>query len=166
MVSTLLEGGFDLAELAPFHMSKAANFLEASMTIGKGVVGFGRVTIQAVVLHRLTIDKAPNLGADADDSSKTLLILNLLRRHASPEMLLKHFESESYFKTYPLERDPSFSANCNVLIALIHVQDPSKYAPQIEKIMRFLVSSYGTSGLKIRDKWVRDIATTSLQSVE
>jgi len=68
--------------------------------------------------------------------------------------MLEHFESDKYFKTYPLERDPSFSANCNVLAALLHAPDPAKYSVQIEKVVRFLLSIYDEQGLSIRDKWV------------
>ncbi|KAK3637396.1 hypothetical protein LTR56_008711 [Elasticomyces elasticus] len=135
-MSTLLEGGFDLATLAPFHTSRAADFLRTQLNAGKGAVGF-----------------APGLGADADDTSKALLILNLLHHETSLDSLLKHFESDLYFKTYSLERDPSFSANCNVLAALLHAPDPTKYAAQIEKVVRFLLGIYQEQGLNIRDKW-------------
>ncbi|KAK5116144.1 hypothetical protein LTR62_008470 [Meristemomyces frigidus] len=135
-LSTLLEGDFEFATLAPFHASKAASFLKKQLTAGKGATGF-----------------APGLGADADDTAKSMLILSLLHHDVSVDPLLEHFESDHYFKTYPLERDPSFSANCNVLAALLHAEDPSKYTKQIEKVVQFLISVYRDHGLHIRDKW-------------
>ena len=124
--------------LSPFHTTKAASFLKAQLLAGKGAVGF-----------------APGLGADADDTAKSMLILSLLKQDVSIDPLLQHFESDAYFKTYPLERDPSFSANCNVLAALLHADDPTKYSSQIEKVVKFLLSVYEDHELKIRDKWVR-----------
>ncbi|KAK3679774.1 hypothetical protein LTR78_000150 [Recurvomyces mirabilis] len=135
-LSTLLEGGFDFTKISPFHATKAASFLEAQLAAGKGAVGF-----------------APGLGADADDTAKSMLILRLLKQDVSIDPLLQHFESDAYFKTYPLERDPSFSANCNVLAALLHAAEPAKYSSQIEKVVKFLLSVYQDHGLRIRDKW-------------
>jgi len=152
-VSTLLEGGFDLSALAPFHTAKAADFLNRCLADGHGAVGFGTYAPRRGWDGLLT-RKAPQLGADADDTSKTILILNLLNHATSPDTLLKQFEDVHYFKTYPLERDPSFSANCNVLVALLHVQEPFKYSPQIEKTVKFLWTKYQDSQFAIRDKWV------------
>lgn len=71
----------------------------------------------------------------------------------SPDSLIREYETLTHFRTYAFERDPSFSANFNVLIALLHVSDPAKYCPQIEKCARFLCKlAWETDGF-VRDKW-------------
>lgn len=91
--------------------------------------------------------------ADADDTSKALLTLSLLGRpSADPQQLISTFESERCFKTYAAERNPSFSSNCNVLTALLHQEEPNKYAAQISKATSFLIGCWMDG--RIKDKWV------------
>jgi hypothetical protein len=109
--------------------------------------------------------QAPCVGADADDTAKTILTLNLLNIPTSPDTLIQEYESESHFKTYQQERDPSFSANCNVLNAFLHCPDPSQYAPQIGKALHFLCTTFRQDGNTVRDKWVRQgVLHTSLHT--
>jgi hypothetical protein len=54
-----------------------------------------------------------------------------------------------------MERNPSLSANCNVLNALLITPEPEKYTTQIEKCTKFLCNQWWTSDSKIEDKWVR-----------
>ncbi|KAF3385516.1 Phyllocladan-16-alpha-ol synthase [Penicillium rolfsii] len=136
-LSTLLKAGFDLDAKSLPSVEKARMYLYNALIADKGTVGF-----------------TPRVCADADDTAKALLILNLLQSDVSPDSMLAAFEAEHHFKTYPLERDPSFSANCNVLLALLHATDPSQYALQIEKASRFLHKHFRESpGLKVQDKW-------------
>lgn len=104
----------------------------------------------------LMVVKAPFVAVDADDTAKTILSLNLLGSPTSPTTLLQEFEDKTHFKTYKQERDPSFSANCNVLNALLHVKNPSDYVPQIEKALTFLCDTFRKSKNSVRDKWVSD----------
>ena len=91
--------------------------------------------------------------ADADDTSKAILTLRLLGRpSADPQQLISSFASECCFKTYAAERNPSFSSNCNVLNALLHQDEPDKFAAYISKVTSFLIECW-TDGL-IKDKWV------------
>jgi hypothetical protein len=91
---------------------------------------------------------------DADDTAKSILSLYLLGRHdTKPDQLIKTFRNADYFRTYKAERNPSFSANCNVLAALLHVHDPCDYAETIHKIVDYLCTAWFTG--KVRDKWVR-----------
>ena len=53
---------------------------------------------------------------------------------------------------YHGERDPSFSANCNVLNAIITVPDVQEYIRDIEAIVEFLCESWWSR--KSKDKWV------------
>ncbi|KAJ6109480.1 Phyllocladan-16-alpha-ol synthase [Penicillium sp. IBT 16267x] len=135
-LSTLLKAGFDLDQESLPSVQKARLLLHNTLVANEGTMGF-----------------VPHVCADADDTAKTILVLNLLRQQVSPDAMLKAFETEHHFKTYPHERDPSFSANCNVLLALLHTNNPSLYAPQIEKATRFLHTHFRESELKVRDKW-------------
>lgn len=68
--------------------------------------------------------------------------------------MIQRFETASHFRTYASERDPSFSANCNVLLALLHQQDAHLYEAQILKIAGFLCGYWWTTHDTPRDKWV------------
>ena len=70
--------------------------------------------------------------------------------------------------TYVGERDPSFSANCNVLMAFLHIYDVQEYIPYIISITTFLCDTW-REGL-IRDKWVchpnMPVSNWSSQNIE
>ena len=51
-----------------------------------------------------------------------------------------------------IERNPSFSANCNILMALLHVQNLENYASQISKAAMFLCDVWSEE--EVKDKWV------------
>jgi hypothetical protein len=92
--------------------------------------------------------------ADADDTAKSILSLTLLGRSTvKPESMIQSFDNGLHFRTYVAERNPSFSANCNVLISLLHLQDPGGYVTHIQKAAVFLCDAWFTSTLM--DKWVR-----------
>lgn len=67
--------------------------------------------------------------------------------------MIATFQSDNHFKTYVTERTSSLSANCNVLIALLHVASPNTYSKEISKAAQFLCDSWW-NGL-VKDKWVR-----------
>ena len=98
------------------------------------------------------ISIAANFTPDADDTAKALLSLLLIRRKVSPASLVETFDNGACFKTYALERNPSFSANCNVLKALLHLEEVYNYTSQISRIVTFLCNSWAEDSL--RDKWV------------
>lgn len=66
--------------------------------------------------------------------------------------MIEMFEAPEMFRTYRHEQNGSFSANCNVLDALLHCKNPSSYRDQIIKIARFLCGKFNSG--KIYDKWV------------
>lgn len=109
-----------------------------------------------------SVESAPNVGKDADDTAKGIVSLALLdpsgtqaQRSASlAEAMISHFEVESHFQTYESERDPSFSTNCNALQALLCQPAPSRYKAQIWKIAEFLSNSWWESHRAPEDKWV------------
>ncbi|KAL2015848.1 hypothetical protein VTK56DRAFT_4695 [Thermocarpiscus australiensis] len=93
------------------------------------------------------------MGLDADDTAKALLSLSLLNQPVDPGPLIEAFEAESYFRTYPSERDPSLSANCNALLALLHQPDPSRHSSQIKKLVKFICHCWWVTDGEIKDKW-------------
>jgi hypothetical protein len=90
--------------------------------------------------------------ADADDTAKGITTLRILGIKTGIEGLLKTFESKDHFKTYPGERNPSFSAHCNILICLLKQDDPTHFITQILKAVNFLVC-HMLQG-KVHEKWV------------
>lgn len=136
-LSTLLKAGFDFISDSSTSTQQARTYLYDALIAGQGTLGF-----------------VPHVCADADDTAKAVLVLNLLQSQVSPDAMLKAFETDHHFRTYPHERDPSFSANCNVLMALLHVEEPSLYTSQIEKASTFLHKHFRESpGLQVQDKW-------------
>ena len=97
---------------------------------------------------------ARSVGVDADDTAKTLLALSLLGQPAPHQGLLDEFEGETHFITYKGERNPSFTANCNVLVALLSQPNVSTLTPQITKVASFLSREWWESNGAIDDKWV------------
>ncbi|EED14438.1 polyprenyl-diphosphate synthase, putative [Talaromyces stipitatus ATCC 10500] len=133
-LSTLLKVGYDLSSFP--SIDKIRSYLHDAYVAENGILGF-----------------TPFVGADADDTATTILVLGLLNQPVSVDGMLKEFEEENHFKTYSQERNPSFSANCNVLLALLYTPDPSLYCCQIEKAIRFLHKQFTDSELDVRDKW-------------
>jgi len=90
---------------------------------------------------------------DADDTAKSLSSLYILGRHrAKPDRLIKTFDSGTSFQTYQAERNPSFSANCNVLIALLQSPDSRQYTETVYRIVDYLCTAWFAGS--IRDKSV------------
>ncbi|KAF3480656.1 ent-kaurene synthase [Arthroderma uncinatum] len=136
VLTTLLENSFTISDIGEEQAQRAATFLKSAVEEQGGLLGF-----------------ACNLEADADDTAKALLALSILGHHTSPAGLLKEFECETHFRTYRGERNASFSANCNVLLALLSQPDPSVYTSQIEKATKFLCNTWWESDTFIEDKW-------------
>ncbi|KAE8137311.1 hypothetical protein BDV38DRAFT_293075 [Aspergillus pseudotamarii] len=85
---------------------------------------------------------APGFVPDADDTARSLLALSYLKVPMDPSSLVRYFEAPRHFQTYKLERNPSFSANANTLLALLQSSCPATYVPQIEKTANYLVSCW------------------------
>ncbi|KAI1745503.1 Copalyl diphosphate synthase [Xylaria scruposa] len=136
MLSTLLRAGFTHADLESPELTKMLDIMSHSFEVEKGVLGF-----------------APFFEADVDDTAKTISSLNMLGRPVSPKTLIDVFEAETHFRTYAGERDPSPTANCNALLALLHQPDVSLFSGQILKVAKFLVDFWWQADGKIVDKW-------------
>ncbi|KAF7935774.1 hypothetical protein EAE99_002754 [Botrytis elliptica] len=134
VVSTLLKAGYTPEELGEYNLSILVDHLQQELSHRQGVIGF-----------------APSLLPDADDTAKCILTLCLVGRSVSAEQMIANFEVKNHFQTYALERNGSISANCNVLNALLHINEPNKYVGQILSTTEFLCNSWSAG--KIDDKW-------------
>ncbi|KAK6614369.1 hypothetical protein H4I96_00690 [Botrytis cinerea] len=121
----------------PSDTSVFSKLLQDALEQQKGLLGF-----------------APGVLPDVDDTSKGLEALHYLGYNSSAEAVIRIFEGEEHFLTYPGERNPSFSANCNVLIFLLGRDDRTQYVPQITKAVRFLASQAFNKNVK--EKWHRN----------
>ncbi|KAK8095040.1 hypothetical protein PG997_001725 [Apiospora hydei] len=134
VVSTLLRAHSptDILELP--ETVEIRTFLQSLYDSNNGVIGFDSGKFE-----------------DADDTAKLILCMSLLGVPVSPERMIQEFESPESFRTYRHEMKGSFSANCNVLDALVHVPSPGACSSQITKVARFLCRE-PESG-PIHDKW-------------
>ncbi|KAL8761590.1 MAG: hypothetical protein Q9184_002298 [Pyrenodesmia sp. 2 TL-2023] len=138
VVTTLLHGGFTAEDLDQTQLETLADRLEASMHSGDGLVGF-----------------AHGFVPDVDDTSQAIKALRLLGRPTPIQPMIAEFEAPDHFKTYVFERDPSFSANCNVLISLLSEENQlDEHRLHIQKTITFLRDTWWKSDQKISDKWV------------
>jgi len=95
---------------------------------------------------------APSFLPDADDTARTILSLIMLGEHPNVEPMLAEFEAKLCFVTFHGERNPSLSANCNILLSLLRSSDRAKYSSQISKAATYISSSWLAG--KVQDKWV------------
>ncbi|KAL7928807.1 Ent-kaurene synthase [Trichoderma chlorosporum] len=133
-ISSLLASGFSIEDFHDGDLHVVSEYLRKAIGDQGGVLGF-----------------APTFLPDADDTAVSLFALTALGVQVDRAPLVWNFESSSHFKTYQLERTPSVSANCNVLLALLTSPDVDQYALQIEKAVKFLCSRWNEN--KLQDKW-------------
>lgn len=96
---------------------------------------------------------APGMLPDADDTAKTIITLSQLGIDTDPSQMVRHFRTkQEHFSTYPGERNASFSANCNVLQALLHSTNVENHTKEISGITAFLCDSWWAGAT--HDKWV------------
>ena len=138
VLTTLLKNGYSVHDIGDDQSKKLANFLKSALAQQDGVIGF-----------------APSTQPDADDTSKALTSLSAMGEHISPSGLFDHFEGDKHFQTYTAERDPSFSANCKVLVALLSQPNPDLFGKHVEKAAAFLCKAWWESDGWVQDKWVR-----------
>ncbi|PVH97410.1 Ent-kaurene synthase [Periconia macrospinosa] len=133
-LSSMLSTGVEVEQIHSSALAKIASFLNGALRINKGTVGF-----------------APGLISDADDTARTLMTLKLLGESPDPAPMIRLFELDDHFRTYEMEQNPSFSANCNVLLALLYLGDVSKYLSQISKALDFILVEFERG--EVLDKW-------------
>ena len=103
---------------------------------------------------------APNVGPDADDSAKAISALHCLGIEYPLGALLQTFELPTHFQCFQHERNPSLSANCNVLLGLLHSSNPQVHAGAVEKAAAFMTNEWWSTEGILRDKWVRESRTS------
>ena len=103
------------------------------------------------------ITPAKSSVPDADDTSRSIYIRNLLGKPTTAERLVEIFEGPDHFLTYMMERHPSVTTNCNALTAILESPDSTSYAPQIEKLVKYICASWCSPDLVFADKWVSGI---------
>ncbi|KAK1595401.1 ent-kaurene synthase [Colletotrichum navitas] len=135
ILSTLIQAGFTADDLKSPELEKMASIIYRSLK-ESGTIGF-----------------SPGIEADVDDTAKALICLGSLGYSTPIDGMIKAFECETHFQTYPKERDPSFSANCNALLALLCQADLSSFSAQILKVVRFLSETWWNTDGPIKDKW-------------
>ncbi|PWY80853.1 aphidicolan-16beta-ol synthase [Aspergillus sclerotioniger CBS 115572] len=150
-LSTLLRVGFSSSDLNCPELGKMVKVIVDGYEGGNGVIGL-----------------MPGILADVDDTAKGITVLSMLGHpvNNSVQRMIEGFEQPTHFRTYPGERDPSFSANCNVLQALLHQPNPSYYAAQISKIVGFLSKWWWNADNGLGDKWNTSHLYSSLLLVE
>ncbi|RYP77683.1 hypothetical protein DL771_001051 [Monosporascus sp. 5C6A] len=133
VVTTFIESGISIGEA---EASVIVPFLESSLRAQKGIVGF-----------------APWSLPDADDTAKTAMALFYLGRRPETyiQALIDTFETTDHFRTYLAERNPSISANINVLSSLLVPDDPTPYLPQIAKAASFVCGRVLLG--EVKEKW-------------
>ncbi|KAI4199737.1 MAG: hypothetical protein LQ348_001827 [Seirophora lacunosa] len=134
-ISTLLQSGYSTAGLGHNNMSHLASYLQKHYTAQNGLVGF-----------------APLIQADADDSSRVAICLSFLGYQVETKPQVVHFRSDlTHFHTYINERDASFSANCNVLRAMLESGDFHDHFTRIEIASQYLCELWWNG--RMEDKW-------------
>ena len=137
VLATLLEAGFNPGEVDQGHCSTITTYLADELSVGKGITGF-----------------SPGVMSDADDTALSIESLLLSGISIDPAEMIKTFGKTSHFITYAHERDPSISANCNILIALLTSENCQIYMDQIAIALNFLIDKW--NGRCFADKWVCD----------
>ncbi|KAJ5921344.1 terpenoid cyclases/Protein prenyltransferase [Penicillium verhagenii] len=94
---------------------------------------------------------APGIMPDPDDTARVLMTINFLGSQVDFTPMVTKFRSHPCFKTYEMERNPSLSANCNVLLALVSSDNPGAYVEEITAVLNYLLGAWKKGNLS--DKW-------------
>ncbi|KAK8109443.1 Ent-kaurene synthase [Apiospora kogelbergensis] len=142
-VTALMESGASVSDQASCSI---AQFLDDALASNTGIVGF-----------------SPSFLPDADDTAKVILALHYLGGNPKVEPLIRAFEAPGHFVTYNRERNPSFSANANVLSCLCAAHGAVTHTKEIVKAAEFLCTKFETDD--INEKWhIHDLYSTMLLS--
>ncbi len=118
-----------------------------------GTLGFGILEpVSQTISGTDYANLAPGILADADDTAKAILTLSIIGRNTNPQKMITEFDTGVHFRTYRGERNSSFSANCNVLHALLHIENPERYRSQILRAAEYICEAWCAGDVK--DKWV------------
>lgn len=107
---------------------------EVGGTLGFGILEPVSQTISGTDYANL----ATGILADADETAKAILTLSIIGRIMNPRKMITAFDTGVYFRTYRGERVSSFSAKCNVLHALLRIENPERYRSQILRAAEYI----------------------------
>ncbi|KAI1459354.1 terpene synthase family protein [Annulohypoxylon moriforme] len=127
LLSTLMRAGYSASDLACDELKKM-----------KGIIS------QALIDEGWTLGFAHHLSPDVDDTARALISMGLMisdSRELNIEPMINRFATKTHYRTYPFERNPSFTANCNVLLALLRHGSMPRHIPEVIKNLCPLYSS-------------------------
>ena len=139
------------------YLRRIRSVLKEALVTEKGIVGFSNLRLNSLLSFRNQILfslLASKIEPDSDNTAKALAALNFLGEHFPIESLLKHFELETHFACFQQERNPSFTANCNVLITLLHTPVRIHYIDQIRKAATFICNQWWKNEGILTETWV------------
>ncbi|KAI6361816.1 hypothetical protein MCOR25_006382 [Pyricularia grisea] len=127
VLSALTHAGFSAEQLGS-SATEVAHVLDRAFEAGSDAVGF-----------------VPNIMVDADETAKMLSLINRFGIAKSAANLVQDYETGSH-------RDTSFSANCNILLALLHQPNAVEYIDQIAKLLEVICTFWWKSNWPMQDK--------------
>jgi len=99
---------------------------------------------------------ADGIEPDLDDTAKSSTIFSLLNLPNLVRPMVESFSNvNNHLSTYSGERNPSFSANCNALIAMCSTQSVVDTDDvKVRGIIEYLCRSWSEADGLFTDKWV------------
>ncbi|KAK8015189.1 hypothetical protein PG990_008485 [Apiospora arundinis] len=134
LISTCHHAGFPYHDLECVEVSKITDVLHQAMQ------------------ERAGIGSAPGGKADISGTSVCIQALTYALKPVGIDDMLRQYEAQKGFLTYPDGEHYSFNANCRALAAIVCHDDASKYKLQILKTVGFLCQSWWDSDGKIHDQ--------------
>ena len=123
-------------------------FDDLPLHVIQSFLGFFRDVLQST---SGTLGFTKSILADADDTSRVVLAQAVLHSSHDVQPLLELFFAGTHFRSYELEGSPSFTVNCNVLIALLECSAAYQEVEVIEQTLHFLLAAWDSGA--IVDKW-------------
>ena len=82
------------------------------------------------------------------------MFFSLIGKPGFSSALVEAFDNSDHLRTYKSERDPSFTANCNGLLAILLDSSRSTETPKIVELSKFLFGIWWKTDKLPDDKWV------------
>ena len=134
------------------EVSSALETIASQLKCNGGVVGFCKYITFQPRCHILT-RPASGMLADADDTAKSIYLLNLLGHTTSCDGMISQFMSpKGHMMTYLGERNLSQSANCNAMMCILNSPELQKHSDVVSKIAESLCDHWWKGVMN--DKWV------------
>ncbi|KAI0110357.1 hypothetical protein GGR51DRAFT_569644 [Nemania sp. FL0031] len=99
---------------------------------------------------------SPSLEFNLDSTARGILVMGFLGQPVGVGKMLEKFATGGHFRTYAKDREPSLSATCYAIMAILCQKDASMYAPRIKEAMKFICDIWWNSDRGLaEDKSVR-----------